>query len=68
MKLSKVQEKVLGKMEIGVDYSAYDLGCSLATLIALEKKDLIAQAYMGIGSFYSPRTDIEWQIIDWDEK
>ncbi len=64
MKLSKAQQRALNKMEVGVDYSAYSLGCSLATLIALGKRDLISQIYMGTGSFYSPRTDIEWQIID----
>lgn len=64
MKLSKVQEKVLGKMEIGVDYSACDLKCSLVTLNALRKKRMITITYNGAGSYPFPRLGIKWQILD----
>ncbi len=68
MKLSKAQKKTLDKMEVGVDYTAYDLQCSLATLKALGDKEVIGITYMGIGNFYSPRTDIQWQKFDDEEE
>ncbi len=51
-------------MEVGVDYSAYDLQCSLSTLYAMDHKGAIKRVDDGLGSSFFPRTAIEWQIIE----
>ena len=64
MKLSKVQQETLDKMDIGQDYTAYDLQCSMATLQALRKKKLVTITYENNGAFTFPRTNIDWQKVD----
>ncbi len=68
MKLSKAQEKALSKMEVNVDYTAYDLQCSLVTLYAMRRKGAIKRVDdTCLGSFTFPRTAILWRIIDQNE-
>ncbi len=66
MKLSKAQEKMLDKMEAGIEYSAYDLQCSLPTLRSLRDKGLITSR-TGVGSFTFPRNGIMWKIKEENE-
>ncbi len=61
MKLSEAQKKVLGKMKAGKEYSAYGLQCSLATLYALEKRELVTSR-ASAGSFAFPQNGIMWEI------
>ncbi len=68
MKLSEAQKKVLDIMEYEVWYCALDLGCSLATLFALQNKGMIRmQQHNGLSLIDSARYEIKWQIIE-DEK
>ena len=61
MKLSKQMQLVLKKMEIGKQYSSYDLGVSLSTLFALYHRGLTD--YKIYDSWF-PRTGIDWQITE----
>jgi hypothetical protein len=60
--LTPAQRLVLGQMELGKEYSAYDLQASLATLAALEKKGYLTSK-QGAGSFSMPRVGIEYKKI-----
>jgi len=61
MKLSKTQRKVMDKMEYDKWYSAYDLRCSVATLNALGNKGIVETKRL-LGSYYFPRTNIEYRL------
>ena len=62
MKLSKAQIKVLEKMESGKWYSAYNLGCSIATLRALKAKRLLEErGGDNHGAIWFARTIIEFR-------
>jgi len=61
VKISPTQEKVLAKMEPGKWYSAYNLQCSLATLEALHKKDILKRK-SSLGSMAFPRNEIEFML------
>jgi len=60
MKVTITMQAVLDKMERGKWYCAYDLRCNMSTLEALRKRGLVKRK-VGMGQFFSPRTDIEWR-------
>ena len=60
--LSDVQKSILGKMEKGKWYSAYDLKASLASLRAMERTRLV-KSKEGLGSVAFPRVCIAWQKV-----
>lgn len=56
-RLSPAQQRLLSRMNVGVQYSAYTLGTSLATLRALERKGVLRDVTRpGPGGMFSPRT------------
>ena len=56
MKLTKKQEEIYEKLTTKPQ-SAYEIGCSIATLNALVAKGLVTKK-TNIGSMFSPRTNI----------
>lgn len=62
MKLSKLQEEALERMELGKWYSAYGLQVSLGTLEALGRKGKV-KVRRGLGSIFSPRTEIKFMKV-----
>lgn len=63
MKLSKVQEEVLRRMEDGKWYSAYDLNVRISTLFALEQKKLIERKKGELIWFGWERTSMSFRRI-----
>lgn len=59
-KLPQTQQKALAGMYVGIWYSSYELGVSIATLNALHRKNLVERR-ADIGAFYSPRTSVEFK-------
>lgn len=59
-KLSKTQIAVLEKMAPDQWYTAYDLNCSLTTLEALTNRKIL-EMKGGLGSMFSPRTEIRFR-------
>lgn len=59
-KLPKTQQKALAGMYVGIWYSAYELGVSIATLNALHRKNLVERR-SDIGASFSPRTAVEYR-------
>ena len=55
MELTETQKEVLSKMEIGKQYSAYYLQCSIATLRALRSEGFVKCLHRGGGSIFMPR-------------
>ncbi len=55
--MSKTQKRALNKMEIGKEYSAYQLRESLATLHSLVRLGLLSKR-AELGSVWSPRTGL----------
>lgn len=60
--LTSAQMAVLNKMEVGIGYSAYSLQCSLSTLNALVRRNLVSSHY-GLGSMAFPRTSIKFSKL-----
>jgi len=60
-KLSKTMQNTLKMMELGKQYSSYDLGVSLSTLFGLYHRSLIDYK---IYNTWFPRTGIDWQITE----
>jgi hypothetical protein len=63
--LSVSQRRALAKLLAfrGGDVSAYELGESLASLDALARRGLAARR-SGLGSMFSPRTNIDFRITE----
>lgn len=60
-KISKQMKHTLNIMQLGKQYSAFELDASLSTLFALYERKLVDyKVYNG----WSPRTGIEWQITE----
>lgn len=60
-KLSKIMQCTFDKMKSGKTYSSYELGVSLRTMFALNKRGLVDYR-MELGSIWFPRTCIKWWI------
>ena len=55
--LRKTQANALKRMTRGVNYSAFDLGCSIATLQSMARKGFIKHMNPGaLGEIFLPRT------------
>ena len=61
-KISKTQQEVLDKMEIGVWTCAYDLQCKRSTLEALVSRR-VARKRVELGAMFSPRVSIEYMKV-----
>ena len=62
MKLTKAQQRALGKMGADCEYSAYDLGESTSTLDALVNKGYLTRE-AGLGAIYSPRVNVKYKLV-----
>ena len=62
MKLTPNQQNALDKLQDGKWHSAYELQVSLNTMQALESRNLVEVFRHRLGSYYSPRTSIEFRI------
>ena len=65
MKLSKTQQDILAKMQLGQWYTSYGLQCRISTLHALVNKGLLTSKH-GLGSIWSPQTSIRFQLKQTD--
>ena len=64
MTITKTQQEILDKMEDGKKYSAFDLQCTLTSLIAMRKKGLVEDCTSNrIGQIFSPRTVFKYRKI-----
>ena len=65
MKLTSAQTAVMMKMSNTEPKSAYELGCSLATLEALRKKGKVKECSScgNLGRMFSPRTAIKYLAV-----
>lgn len=62
-KLSKTQKEVLARMKPGQLYSAYELKCSTATLVALAgKRKVICVNPGALGHLFSPQTVLKYRL------
>jgi len=63
MKLTKVQQETLNKMEKGKWHNAYELKVSLNTVYALQRKGLV-KVKRGLGSMWYPRLHVQFKKVD----
>lgn len=56
-RMTTTQRVIYARMHPGAKYSAYDLGCSLATLDAMARKGYIRRS-AGLGALAFPRNSI----------
>ena len=70
MKLSKQQEYAInGMSKNGWPSTAFELQVGLNTMDALRSRGLVRCINHGVlGSQYSPRTTLEWVLIDKEDK
>ncbi len=61
MKRSKLQKKVLEKMEFDKWYTAYDLQVPISTLNALTNRGIL-KSKSDVGALFAPQTSIEFRL------
>ena len=62
MKIKETQQEILNKMEKGKEYSAFDLQCTLTSLISMSKKGLIEDCTSdNLGEIFSPRIAFKYR-------
>jgi hypothetical protein len=64
-KLTKPMENTLKMMELGKQYSAYDLGVSLSTLFSLYNRKLVDYK---VYNSWNLRIGVDWQITELGHK
>jgi hypothetical protein len=63
-KLSKPMQKVIKKMRLGDEFSAYGVGVSVSTMIALYKRKLIDIAYGENCDYDNRNRELVWKLTE----